>query len=221
MGALFVKMCGITTGDDALAADEAGADAVGFNFYPRSKRYIAPEKAADIIGRMPAGILRVGVFVNPSPGEVQAAINNSGINALQFSGNEEPGNVSGFGLPVMKAVHITDIKSIDAMKFFSVDSYLLDTFNADEFGGTGRTFDWSIAVQAKRFGRIVIAGGLTPENVAEAVRAVKPYGVDVSSGVELRPGIKDKQKVKDFILRAREAHSLNEDHAEFSKNKIS
>jgi len=209
MSHLFIKICGITTLDDARAAVKGGADALGFNFYPASKRYIAPGRAAEIIKEMPAEVFRVGVFVDPSKEYVTAAIQETGINVLQFSGNEAPLDVSGFGLPVIKAIHIAGMRSIEEMKLYAVDSYLLDAFSSSEFGGTGQRFDWAIAERAKQFGRIIVAGGLTPENVMDAVRKVRPYGVDVSSGVEIRPGVKDHQKMIDFIRQAREAHSLN------------
>jgi len=208
MSPLFVKICGITTAEDAQAAVESGADALGFNFYLKSKRYISPDRAAVIIKSMPAGISRIGVFVNPEKEYVRGAIRKSGVDLLQFSGDELPEDILGFGLPVIKAIHITGVRSIERMRTFAVDRYLLDTFSSDDYGGTGQKFDWEIAERAKQFGKIILAGGLTPENVADAVRKVRPYGVDVSSGVELRPGIKDHQKVRDFIQRAREAHSV-------------
>jgi phosphoribosylanthranilate isomerase len=207
MGELFVKICGVTILDDALSAVDYGADAVGFNFYPHSKRYISLDRAAEIAEKLPAGILRVGVFVNPKREEVNAAILRGGINGIQFSGNEPPEEVLGYHLPVIKAIHISGKESVEEMKSYRVDRYLLDTFHSDNYGGTGIPFDWSIAVQAKQFGKIIIAGGLTPENVGDAVRKVKPHGVDVSSGVELSPGIKDHKKMGEFILRAREANA--------------
>jgi phosphoribosylanthranilate isomerase len=205
MGDLFVKICGVTILDDALSAVECGADAIGFNFYRQSKRYISPDRAAEIIDRLPANGMKIGVFVNPDREYVNAAIENSGINGLQFSGNELPEALSGYHLPVIKAIHVANAKSIRGMKSFGAITFLLDTFHEDDFGGTGKLFDWDIAVEAKRFGKVIVAGGLTPENVADVVRKIRPYGVDVSSGVELRPGVKDHKKIKEFILRAREA----------------
>ena len=151
--------------------------------------------------------MKVGVFVNPDREYVNAAIKSSGINRIQFSGNESLEGVSGYSLPVIKAIHVAGAESIRTMKSFGVVIFLLDTFGDTDFGGTGKPFDWGIAVEAKRFGKVIVAGGLTPENVADAVRSIKPHGVDVSSGVEVRPGIKDHNKVRDFILRAREAHT--------------
>ena len=151
--------------------------------------------------------MKIGVFVNPDREDVNAAISKSGINGLQFSGNELPEDVSGYRLPVIKAIHVANVESIQEMKSFRRQSAFCWTHSAsDDFGGTGKLFDWDIAVEAKRFGRVIVAGGLTPENVADAVRKIKPHGVDVSSGVELRPGVKDHKKIKEFILRAREAN---------------
>lgn len=207
MGELFVKICGVTILDDALFAIEYGADAIGFNFYPQSKRYITIDHATEIINHLPDDVLKIGVFVNPHREYVNAAIEKSGIRGLQFSGNESPEAVSGYNLPVMKAIHISNADSIRRMEPFGNITFLLDTFHIADFGGTGKPFDWDIAVEAKRFGKVIVAGGLTPENVADAVRKVKPHGVDVSSGVELRTGVKDQKKMKEFILRAREANT--------------
>ncbi len=205
MGRLIVKICGVTTLDDALYAAEQGADAIGFNFYQLSKRYISPDHAAEIVNSLRADIMRVGVFVNPEREFVNAVLQSNTLSTLQFSGEEAPDTISGYRLPVIKAIHVANAESIREMKLFNVDSFLLDTFRNEDFGGTGKTFDWDIAVRAKQFGNVIVAGGLTPENIADAVRKVKPHGVDVSSGVEIRPGIKDHKKIKEFILRAREA----------------
>jgi len=129
------------------------------------------------------------------------------LNAIQFSGNESPEDVSGYRLPVLKAIHISNENSLDVMRSYQVDAFLLDTHRPGYFGGTGKTFDWMIGLKAAGFGKVILAGGLTPDNVASAVAAVHPYGIDVSSGIEVRPGIKDHKKIRDFILRAREAES--------------
>lgn len=193
--------------DDAACAVESGADAVGFNFYPSSKRFIIPEKAHEISETLDISILRVGVFVNSAPGYVDSTILQVALNAIQFSGNETPDEVSGYQLKVFKAIHITGVESLAAMKSYSVDAFLMDTHRDGDFGGTGETFDWDVARKARQFGKVILAGGLTPENVSAAVRLVRPYGVDVSSGVELRPGIKNHKKVRDFIRRAREEYA--------------
>ena len=207
MDALFIKICGVTSLDDALAAAESGADAIGFNFYSESKRFIHPARAAEIAGRLPENVLRVGVFVNSTRQDVNRAIRDGKINGIQFSGDEPPEAVRGYRLPVFKAIHVAGEKSLEEMKAFHVERFLLDTFSSDHFGGTGVSFDWSIARKAKQFGSIIMAGGLTAENVGDAVRKVKPYGVDVSSGVETMPGVKDHSKIREFIRRAREAET--------------
>jgi phosphoribosylanthranilate isomerase len=207
MDRLFVKICGVTNADDATCAFESGADAIGFNFYPSSKRFIVPEKAREISEALDISILRVGVFVNPARDYVDATIRQVTLNAIQFSGNETPDDVSGYELKVFKAIHITGVESLAALKLYGVDAFLLDTHRDGDFGGTGETFDWDIARKAKQFGKVILAGGLTPQNVSAAVRLVQPYGVDVSSGVESRQGIKDHKKIKDFIRRAREEHA--------------
>ena len=207
MDRLFIKICGVTNADDAACAVESGADAIGFNFYPSSKRFIVPENAREISEALDVSILRVGVFVNPAQDYVDATIRQVALNAIQFSGNETPDDVSGYQLRVFKAIHITGVESLAALKLYGVDAFLLDTHREGEFGGTGETFDWDVARKAKQFGKVILAGGLTPGNVSPAVRLVRPYGVDVSSGVESRPGIKDHKKIRDFIRRAREEHT--------------
>ena len=204
MERLFVKICGVTNADDALCAAESGADAIGFNFYPSSKRFIAPEKAREVVEGLDPAVMRVGVFVNPERDEVEAVVSEVGLDALQLSGNETPDDVSRYRMKVFKAIHVLSVDSLREMKTFEVDAFLLDTYRDGDFGGTGETFDWDVARKAKQFGKVILAGGLKPENVAAAVRLVRPYGVDVSSGVELRPGIKDHKKIREFIRRARQ-----------------
>jgi phosphoribosylanthranilate isomerase len=204
---LFIKICGVTNADDAVCAVDNGADAIGFNFYPSSTRFIVPEKAREISDALDASILRVGIFVNPARDYVETTIRQVGLNVIQFSGNETPDDISGFQVKVFKAIHITGVESLAAMKLYGVDAFLLDTHRDGDFGGTGETFDWDVARKAKQFGNVILAGGLNPRNVSAAVRLARPYGVDVSSGVEVRPGIKDRKKIKDFIRRAREEHA--------------
>lgn len=210
MERLFIKICGITNVEDALSAVESGADALGFNFFPNSKRFIVPEKAGEILSAIRASIARVGVFVNPERTYVHAAVRRAGLNAIQFSGNETPPEVAGYHSRIFKAIHVSDAASLQEMKSFAVDAFLLDTHRQEQFGGTGETFDWDLALRAKEFGKVILAGGLTPENVVAAVRSVRPFGVDVCSGVELQARIKDKRKMREFIERAREAHAESE-----------
>ena len=212
MSRLFVKICGITSLEDALSAVHSGADAIGFNFYHASKRYLSIAQAASIFTKLPSKVLKVGVFVNPDRNEVLNAIEKLDIGAIQFSGNETPLDVSGYSRPVFKVIHVKEAAAVRELSFFKVDAYLLDTYREGEFGGTGEVFDWSIGRKANSFGNVIIAGGLTPENVADAVLKAKPYGVDVCSGVEMSPGKKDHKKIERFIKNARTA-SENLDRA--------
>lgn len=199
-----VKICGITNLEDALFAAECGADALGFVFFSESPRYIDPVKAGEIIDALPPFISTVGVFADADENFVKHAVNESGVGILQFHGSEGPDYCSSFGMPNLKAFKIRGMESLDALKDYQdAHAFLLDTYSEKEMGGTGVAFNWDIAVAAKPFGRIILAGGLTPDNVAEAVRKVGPYGVDVSSGVEAVKGKKDPEAVRKFILAAR------------------
>jgi phosphoribosylanthranilate isomerase len=199
-----VKICGITNAPDALAAAAAGADALGFMFYDASPRHITLGAAAEIIRQLPPAIVKVGVFVNASTDRVVRAIGECGLNLLQFHGDETPEYCVQFGVMSMKAFRIRDADSLRTLPEYGTDAWLLDAYVADNPGGTGETFNWDLAIEARKLGRpIFLAGGLTPENVAEAVRKVQPYAVDVSSGVETAPGKKDPDKMSRFIAAAR------------------
>ena len=211
MERLFVKICGITRAEDALSAVEAGADAVGFNFYSGSKRFISPGAAAAVAAKLQGRTTKVGVFVNPTADEVRAVLREVALDVLQFSGEEEPSLLADFSVPIFKTIHVHGASSLERMNEYTASAFLLDSFVPGEFGGTGASFEWRLARDAGTRGKIIIAGGLTPENVDQAVRAAAPYGVDVSSGVELRPGIKDPKKVEQFILRARRAAESQDD----------
>ena len=201
---IVVKICGITNGEDARTAVAAGADAVGFNFYEKSPRFLDLAAAAGIARSLPPSVLRVGVFVN-APGEaVVQAISECDLGMLQFHGEEDPNYCQQFGLMCMKAFRIHGRETIEEMKSYNTDAYLLDAWMPGVRGGTGESFDWELAEEAKKIGRpIFLAGGLTPENVAAAIRKVQPFGVDVASGVESYAGKKDPAKVKAFIQAVR------------------
>ena len=200
-----VKICGITNAADALAAAEAGADAVGFVFCDQSPRHVTVPTAAGIIRELPPFIVKVGVFVNADEELIYRAIGDCGLNVLQFHGDETPEYCLQFGLMSMKAFRIRDAESLRALSEYKTDAWLLDAYSPDKLGGTGATFNWDLAVEAKNLGRpIFLAGGLTQENVGEAVRKVRPYAVDVSSGVEESPGKKDHTKVHAFVAGAKE-----------------
>jgi phosphoribosylanthranilate isomerase len=201
-----VKICGITSVADAEAAVQAGADALGLMFFPGSPRFITLETAREIARGLPPHILRTGVFADPEPSEVFAAIQSCQLNLLQFHGAETPEFCLQFGLMTMKAFRIQNVDSLPPMSAYHTDAFLLDSHVAGKSGGTGATFDWNLALEAKKFGKpIFLAGGLTAQNVAEAVRKVQPFGVDVSSGVEQSPGKKDAGKMQDFIAAVRGA----------------
>ena len=200
-----IKICGITNLDDALAAAGAGADALGFNFYKKSPRYIEPEKAAEIISQLPPLIMPVGVFVNEREEKIREIQALTCMQAVQLHGDESPEFCQRFGNRVIKAFQVKDKENLKHMAHYRVGAFLLDSYHDSLRGGTGVTFDWHLAVVAKTFGRVILAGGLTPENVAEAVKLVQPYGVDVAGGVEKEKGIKDHAKLKKFITEVRRA----------------
>jgi phosphoribosylanthranilate isomerase len=199
-----VKICGITNLADAQAAVEAGADALGFVFYEKSPRFVSMKTAAEISRALPPFITRVGVFVNPSKELVLKAVAECGLSLLQFHGDEPPEFCAQFDSMSMKAFRIRDAGSLKELPKYKTDAWLLDAYSSDTLGGTGGVFNWDLAVEAQKSGRpIFLAGGLTPENVADAVRKVQPFGVDVSSGVESSPGKKDHAKVRAFINAAK------------------
>ncbi len=199
-----VKICGITNLADAQAAIEAGADALGFIFYEKSPRYMTIPAVAEIFKKSTLRIMRVGVFVNAPEDFVLRAVAECGLSLLQFHGDEPPEFCTQFDVMSMKAFRIRDVESLKDLPKYPTDAWLLDACSAENLGGSGEKFNWQIAVEAQKFGRpVFIAGGLTPENVAGAVRHVKPFGVDVSSGVESSPGMKDHAKVRAFIRAVR------------------
>lgn len=199
-----VKICGITRLEDALAAVRLGADALGFNFWPKSKRYCAPEVAAGIVSRLPPFVAAVGVFVNPSRAELKRVVARTGIGVVQLHGDEPPELLAAVPRPVIKAIRVESADSLAELERFPAAAFLLDTPTAG-FGGSGKTFDWRLIRGAGKKAPILLAGGLTPANVAGAVKQVKPYGVDVASGVESAPGLKDVRKMRRFITAAKEA----------------
>jgi phosphoribosylanthranilate isomerase len=200
-----IKICGITNLEDAMAAAELGVDALGFNFYKKSPRYIDPQKAAEIIAQLPPFIMPVGIFVNEREEKIRDAMFTTGIKVLQFHGDERPEFCDRFATRVIKAFQVKDKESLKHMVHYHVSALLLDSYREGVRGGTGVTFDWHLAVVAKTFGRVILAGGLTPKNVVEAVKLVQPYAVDVAGGVEKEKGIKDHSKMKKFVIEVRKA----------------
>ena len=196
----MVKICGMTCEEDAALAAELGADAVGLMFYEGSPRCVTFEKAASIVRQLPPWVAKVGVFVNPTPELVIGSIAAAGLTMLQFHGEEEPEFCSQFGLMSIKAFRIKDRESLATISSYRTDAWLLDSYVPGVAGGTGHTFNWNLAKEVRDWGRpVFLAGGLTSENVGEAVRIVAPYGVDVSSGVESTPGRKDPEKMRQFM----------------------
>jgi len=201
-----VKICGITNLDDAMAAVDFGADALGFVFFRESPRCIKHADAGKIIKKLPPFITTIGVFVDEKPEQIEKIVTMTGIDVIQLHGNESP-EWCNLSRRMIKAIRVKSLESLDPLIHYKdrVSAFLLDTFTPDIFGGTGQIFNWDIATYAKQFGRIILAGGLTPDNVVKAVRRVQPYGVDVSSGVESEKGKKDHKKMKIFIEKAKGA----------------
>jgi len=200
-----IKICGITNETDALHAVACGADALGFVFYGGSPRCVEAETVRAIVAKLPATVTAVGLFVNEEAEVVNTVAAASGISLVQLHGDESPEYCRRIERPVMKALRVRDEQSLAGWQDYPVEALLLDAWHPDKFGGTGEAGDWQLAAQMARQTTIILAGGLTPDNVAEAVKMVKPQGVDVSSGVECSPGRKDPEKVKAFITNARES----------------
>ncbi len=198
-----VKICGITRLADALASVEAGADAVGFNLWPGSKRHVPLHRAVEIAEALPPGVLRVGVFVRASPDQVHAAARALGLGAVQLHGDEDPEDYARVGAALWQVLRIGS--ALPPSVSPRAAELLLDA-KVDGFGGSGQRFDWSLAQGARRFGLpFWLAGGLSPANVGEAVRRAAPDGVDVASGVESSPGVKDVGMVRAFVAAVRAA----------------
>jgi phosphoribosylanthranilate isomerase len=196
-----VKICGITNPEDAFLAADLGAHALGFNFYPKSPRSIKPDAARDIIKFLPPFVLSVGVFVDEEAGVVRELANTVGLDWIQLHGQESPEYCCALGRRIIKGFRIQDKSSLDVLPSYrdAVQAFLLDTYRPGTLGGTGETFDWELARQAREYGPVILAGGLTAANVGQAIKIAQPAGVDVASGVEAAPGKKDPGKLKNFI----------------------
>lgn len=204
-----VKICGITSIEDGQAAVAAGADAIGLVFYPPSSRYVTPSLAAEIIASLGPFVTTVGLFVNEDAAVVKQTIALSGLHLLQFHGDESPHYCQQFDRPYIKALRMSpDLDPLQAVANFpGACGYLFDAWQPDKFGGTGKTFDWQRIVGLASH-NLILAGGLNPDNVEAAIQAVHPYAVDVSGGVEFKPGKKDHRALKAFINRAKHGKSL-------------
>lgn len=203
-----VKICGITNMEDALLCEEVGADALGFNFYPKSPRYINPENARVIVEALAGSVLTIGVFVDAKLDEIADIARTAGLGSVQLHGNETREFArqvrDDLNIPVIKAFRVsTDFKPEDVLQF-DVDAILLDAYSPYLHGGTGETFDWEIARKVREiFPKMYLAGGLSPANVHSAIREITPYAVDACSSLEISPGNKDTEKVRLFIEEAR------------------
>lgn len=204
----FIKICGITDLHDALAAVDAGADMLGFNFYEPSPRYISPANARAVIEQLPPSILTVGVFVNEPLDMVKSIAEESGLAAVQLHGDESPDYCRELArdLFVIKTVSVSTESDIDLSKAYEVEAIMLDTRDPQLRGGTGRTFDWSIAQRVSQsVPKLFLAGGLSPENIEEAIKTVRPYAVDACSALEDTPGKKNHERMRTFVRLARSA----------------
>ncbi len=202
---VFTKVCGITNPGDARVAADAGADAIGLIF-AESPRRMDAEEARRVSIALPDDIVKVGVFVDATPEEVLTTAREVGLDLAQLHGDETPETVAairGAGLPVMKALRVRNAGALDALETYEADLFLLDAWSARARGGTGETFDWGLAKSVKGRDNIVVSGGLTPENVREAIEFFGPYGVDASSSLEERPGKKSGEKVRRFVRAAK------------------
>lgn len=202
-----VKICGITNPDDARAAVAAGADALGFVFHKASARCVTAEVVRRIIASLPPFVVPVGVFVNEDMKVVRDLMDSCGLALAQLHGNESAAYCEQLGRPVLKAIRLRDMGSFLSLAEYKgragVRGFVIDSYSESAYGGTGKTTDWSLAAEAAKTSSILLAGGLTPANVAHAIVKVRPYGVDVSSGVEVSPGKKDHAQVKAFIQAAK------------------
>lgn len=204
---IWIKICGITRQRDALLAAELGADAIGLNFSPASPRAVTVDQACAVLQGKPAGMEVIALFVNPSATEVQSVIDTGLIDYLQFHGDESAEFCQSFAMPYMKAFRVKPGEDLNAMisQYGSAELILLDSYDEKAPGGTGKVFDWQQAesLATSKDIKLVLAGGLNPDNIQRAIKQVKPYGIDVASGVEQSPGIKDPQKMKLLIEGAR------------------
>jgi phosphoribosylanthranilate isomerase len=195
-----VKICGITNIDDAILSYELGADAIGFIFYEKSKRYIEPEKAKEIIRQIPAFVLKVGVFVNESTDKINNLAKDIKLNLIQLHGNESPKMIADIHLPAIKAFRVSENFDYSTLEQFKNCSFLLDTYNKNEFGGTGQQFNWK-NIPSEIKSEIILAGGISENNIEQIYKDVNPYAIDVSSSIEKEPGKKDHKKLKQLFKK--------------------
>jgi phosphoribosylanthranilate isomerase len=203
---MIVKVCGITTASDAEAAIAAGADWIGLNFWPRSRRHVTAERAREILEVIPGDVKKVGVFVNAPAPQVLELASVLGLDLIQLHGDESAEFARGLARPVMRAVRVAAAADLRGLDAWPGEHVLLDAPSAG-YGGSGQTFDWQLARNATTGKKLLLAGGLDDKNVAQAIRLVRPYGVDVASGVERTPGVKDHDKLRRFIDAAKNGNA--------------
>jgi phosphoribosylanthranilate isomerase len=202
-----VKICGVRSLEEARVAVEAGADALGFNFWPRSPRYVAPESAREVIAAMTPLVACVGVFVNEEAERIRELVSHLGLSAVQLHGDELPEFCEKLdSLKLIKAFKVGPEFDLGSIRRYAVNAILLDTGVKGSYGGTGKRFDWRVAIEAKRYGPMILAGGLNEGNVAEAIERVQPMAIDVCSGVEAEPGRKDLDKLRSFMAAVARAN---------------
>ena len=198
-----VKVCGTTNLEDAMFAVDSGVDAIGFIFFKKSPRYISQKEVKDIVIQLPPFIESVGVFVNETSDKINRVAEQCRLTAVQLHGEESPAFCRRIKRRVIKTFRVKDAHSFKGMSNYDVSGFLLDSYAEESRGGTGKVFDWNLALRAKKQGPVILAGGLNPYNVYTAIHRVKPYGVDVCSGVEKSPGVKDSRKIDEFIKSVR------------------
>lgn len=194
-----IKICGITHLKDALTAVDAGADALGFIFVPDTPRFVNSDQVAAIVAELPPFVTTVGIFASKDAAKITTIADQCRLDAVQLHADVTPEFCRNLDKKVIKVVRVKDESSLSILSDYDVNAFLLDTYVEGKMGGTGEVFDWNLALRAKHYGRIIVAGGLNPDNVAQAVRRVNPYGVDVGSGVESCPGRKDPDKIRKFV----------------------
>jgi phosphoribosylanthranilate isomerase len=209
MNRVRVKICGVRTLAEAEAAVEAGADALGFNFWPKSPRYIPPDEASRIVAGLPALVNSIGVFVNEELDRVREIVSQVGLDGGQLHGEETPRYCLDLQpTKVIKAFRVGEDFDLNTIRDYTVSAILLDAKVEGQYGGTGRRFSWDLAIEAKRRAPVILAGGITIDNVAEAITSVRPFAIDVCSGVESEPGRKDLNKMRDFMKEVARANGL-------------
>ncbi len=208
MARTCIKVCGLTTREQVKDCVDSGVDWLGFNCYPGSKRYIVPEKIRELLNIVPFDVKTVGVFVNGSVQKVNQIMEYTGLQLVQLHGDESPEYAKALTHEYIRVFRVSPSFQPNQISHFPLSYFLLDSYQPNRYGGTGKSFNWEIAKKSKKFGRLILAGGLNSENVQEAITSVRPFGVDVCSGVESSPGLKNRNRVATFISAVRKADQI-------------